>query len=295
MSRFDPDVIRVSRAPAIHEWLERALRGEFPYASAVMPSSFPFLFVLALPFDRMGDVGWLQMVALPAFATLCWKASGELHHRAWMALGMLLAAPLFAYEVVTRSELFSNMTLLVAVLALLERRPLPLGSVGLGIVAGLVQSTRGIVGLAYVLFGCWRFKPEPRAGIVFASAAAITFVATWLPFALWDPDRFARFGPFAIQASYIPAWLIVVFALLAAGLGLTARSAEQAHARVAIVMFAVVGVLFVQAVVTQGWSYVLLEDHFDISYFAFGHTTLLFGVARGAWPFDRRLGLSSGR
>ena len=294
MSGFDPDAIRVTRAPAIHAWLERALRGEFPYASAVMPSAFPILFALALPFDRLGDVGWLQIAALPPFAALCWRASGALRHRAWMALGLLVAAPLFVYEVVTRSELFSNMTLLIAVLALLERRRLPLGALGVGILAGLVQSTRGIVGLGYVLFGCWRFRREPRLGLVLAATAAITFVATLVPFALWDPDRFARFGPFAIQTSYIPSWLIVAFAVVAAFLGWTARAAEQAYARIAMVMFAVVGVLFAQAVRDLGWSHLLLDDHFDISYFAFGHTTLLYGIARGAWGFDSSRDLSPG-
>jgi hypothetical protein len=283
MSRFDPSLIRVTRAPAIHAWLDFFLRGRFPYASDAMPSAFPVLFLLALPFDWMGDVGVLQVLALPAFAALCWRASAGPRERAWLAMVLLLAAPLFWYEVVTRSELFTNMTLLVAVLSMMERRPIPLGRVGLGVLAGLVLSTRAIVGLAYVVFGAWRFRREPRAALALGAVAAVTFVATWLPFELWDPVRFERYGPFAIQASYVPGWLIVVSAAAGLTAGATARDAERAWARVALVLLCVVGVVFLWALAEQGWTRLLLADRFDISYFAFGHTVLLYGVARGAW------------
>lgn len=280
LSRFDPDALRVTRCPAIREWLGHLLHGRFPYASAVLPSAFPVLFLVALPFHLLGDVGLLQVAAFVAFAWTCRRAARAHPETAWLALGLLLAAPLFVYEVVTRSELFSNMTLVLLLLAWLEAERRPATLAWRGVAAGLVLSTRGIVGLAYAALLPWRHRDDRRAGIVLAALAAVTFLATLAPFALWDAERFARFGPFAMQMQYAPKPLLAGAFVAALAWGALARSSLQAWLGVVWVLFGVIAALFAWSVATQGWTYILVQDDFDISYFAFAHTFLVWVVAR---------------
>jgi len=280
MTRFDPEALRVTRYPALREWLDHLLHGRFPYASAVLPSSFPVLFLIALPFHAIGELGLLQIAAFGAFAWACHRTARAHPETAWFALGLLLAAPLFLYEVVTRSELFSNMTLVLLFLAGLEREARPAATPWRGIAAGLLLSTRGIVGLAYAVFLPWRFRNERRSGAILAAWCVATFVATLVPFILWDAHRFAQFGPFAIQLSYIPKPLLVgVFAVAIAWGGL-ARSVLQAWLGIVWILFGVIAALFAWSVALQGWTCVLVQENFDISYFAFAHTFLIWVVAR---------------
>ncbi len=280
MTRFDPESLRVTRYPAIREWLGHLLHGRFPYASAVLPSAFPVLFLVALPFYLLGDLGLLQVAAFAAFAWACHRAARAHPETAWFALGLLLAAPLFLYEVVTRSELFSNMTLVLLFLAWIERDARPAAAAWRGIAAGLLLSTRGIVGLAYAVFLPWRYRGDLRAGAVTAAWCAVTFLATLAPFVLWDARRFAQFGPFAMQLQYIPRPLLAGVLAAALAWGGLARSALQAWLGVVWILFGVIAALFAWSVALQGWNYILVQDDFDISYFAFAHTFLVWVVAR---------------
>ncbi len=286
MTRFDPEALRVTRYPAIREWLDHLLHGRFPYASAVLPSAFPVLFLIALPFQAIGDLGLLQIAAFGAFAWACRRAARAHPETAWFALGLLLAAPLFLYEVVTRSELFSNMTLVLLFLAGIEGRARPGTTPWRGIAAGLLLSTRGIVGLAYAVFLPWRYRNDRRSGAVVAAWCVATFVATLVPFLLWDARRFAQFGPFAIQLSYIPTPLLAGVFAVAIAWGWLARSVLQAWLGIVWVLFGVIAALFAWSVALQGWTYILVQDDFDISYFAFAHTFLIWVVARFGAPPD---------
>ena len=279
MMRVDPEALRVTRYPAIREWLDHLLHGRFPYASAVLPSSFPVLFLIALPFHVVGALGFLQIAAFGAFAWACHRTARAHPETAWLALGLLLAAPLFLYEVVTRSELFSNMTLVLLFLTWLERAARPATAPWRGIVAGLLLSTRGIVGLVYAVFLPWRFRDDRRAGFVVAAWCAATFVATLVPFILWDAHRFMQFGPFAIQLSYIPRPLLAGVFAVAIAWGSLARSALQAWLGIVWILFGVIAALLAWSVAQQGWTYALVQANFDISYFAFAHTFLIWVVA----------------
>lgn len=283
MSRFDPAGIRVTRAPAIEAWLDRLLSGQFPYAADARPSSFPAWFLMALPFRLAGDVGWIQIAGFLGFAALCRDPARADASRAWAAMALLLASPLFLYEVATRSELFANTTLAVAVLAALEPPRTGWGGrIVAGLAAGIALSTRGIVGLAYAVFFPWRFRHEWRVGAVTALAAAVAFSATLLPFVLWDAPRFLRDGPFAIQLSYAPAWLVAALGGAGVVLGATSPSARRTWFAIAALLYAAIASVFLYSVVTEGWTNVLVGDGFDISYFAFGQTVLLFWLARFA-------------
>jgi hypothetical protein len=283
MRRFDPDTIRVARYTALDQWITRLFAGEFPYASSAAPSSFPFMFVWAMPWYLLGDLGLLQIASWIAFAAVCaWSARDD-QTRALGALLALLGSPLFLYEVVTRSELFSNMVLVLLVLVALERARGVRGLARLAVAAGLVLSTRGIVALAGAVALPFRFRREPLRGLAFVAIAGTVFAATLVPFLLWDRDAFLRHGPFSIQLSYAPRGLVLAALVLALALGWRARGPRGATLGIAFALAMPVAAVFLWSVATEGWRRVLLGDDFDISYFAFAHTFLSYAAARFGW------------
>jgi hypothetical protein len=290
MLRFDPGAIRVTRAPAIEQWLDRLLAGEFPYADDARPSSFPVWFLIALPFRLAGDVGWMQIAAFLAFAALCRRLAGLDPARAWTAMALLAASPLFLFEVATRSDLFANTTFVIAILLALEPDPSRPAARWLApVAAGIALSTRGIFALALAVLLPWRHRSRPAAGVAPAAIVAATFAATLVPFLLWDAGRFLGDGPLAIQLSYAPRWLVAALGVAGVALGATAPTARRAWLAVALLLYAAIACVFVYSVAAEGWRTVLLGDTFDISYFAFGQTALL------AWLAQYEIGPDRGR
>lgn len=295
MRQFDPAAIRVTRYVAIHDWLTQLLHGDFPYASTVNPSAFPFLFACALPFYLAGDLGLLQIAAFFGFAWVCLRASRGSRPLALGSVLLLAVSPLFLFEVVVRSELTTNMIL---VLLLLSRVELltgdevggRAGASGPGahprgleaVAAGLLLSTRGIVVLVYALAFTAVFRRRLAAGAGFALIAVLAFAATLVPFLWWDAGRFMSSGPFAIQLSYLPLPLVLAALAIAVAIGARTGTWRDLHRWVALLLFAVVAAPFSFAVVTLGWQRVLGGDRFDISYFAFAHAFAIGALARPA-------------
>jgi hypothetical protein len=147
-----------------------------------------------------------------------------------------------------------------------------------GGVGGLFLSTRGIVLILLLPYAVFRFRDDILKGFVFMVGACTTFLFTVLPFALWDLETFKAFGPFSIQSSYIPVWMIGT-ALAVGGLyGLRVRFDRELYTGLAVLLWAVAFIPFLQAVVQEGWHATLLQDRFDIAYFCFCLPCLLLSM-----------------
>ena len=132
-----------------------------------------------------------------------------------------------AYAVVLHSELFLNSALALGSLWVFEwarRRDTPTILLAAAL-AGLLLSTRLYVGVVYAVYGAYAFRSDWARGAAFAGIALGVWAATWVPFAVWDPERFAAFGPFAVQGLYLPPWLALLSVLAALGLGIEALTA----------------------------------------------------------------------
>ncbi len=153
MFHFDPQKIRVGRYPAMYDWITRFFNSEFPYAPHAKPSGFPFLFVIAMPFYLLGDLGFFQIFSFLIFAALVHLRHHQKSINRFRCIFLLIASPIFLYEIVVRSDLFSNMVMVMLYLAMLETLSRRAGNMALyflGIIGGLVLSTRGVVLLIYI-------------------------------------------------------------------------------------------------------------------------------------------------
>lgn len=283
MKQFDPHNINVGRYPALYEWISRLLQGEFPYGSPTAPSGLPFLFIFATPFYVIGDLGYIQIFSFIVFASLLYLRHRQNTLNRLMIVALLVTAPVFLYEVVVRSELFSNMVITLCCLAAFEvwhRKPGFLMLILLGIAGGLLLSTRLIVLVIYLpffgffLFRQWQFLRFS----VFALSAAISFLLTLLPFVLWDFQMFVDYGPFSIQTSYLPKWLLLIFTGICAYLGWAAKKLSSIYTWITITLFSVVLTSFILAIARFGWYSSVFQDRFDISYFCFTLPFLLISL-----------------
>jgi hypothetical protein len=275
---------RVSRLPAITEWIERAMAGQFPWGpeTRTNPSGFPVLFMLALPFYYLGNIGLMEVVGVALFIVAV-LAVCESPAEALAAMIGLLALPIFYYELLVRSELLFNMSLVVAVLSLAERKlevaRLDWWFAGLAVLFGLALSTRTIVGIIYAAYFAYTFRGHLKQGLLFVLLAAAAFVLTLLPFMVQNVDRFIASGPFAVQGRFFPM-PVTVLALLAAIIGgWRARSFRVLLFAMGTVLFAVVLAAALMSVAHEGVRIVLFNDQFDISYFIFCVPFLLLGMS----------------
>ena len=281
MSHFDPQKIRVGRSPALQDWITRLLNSEFPFDSHTRPSGFPFLFVMAMPFYLLGDLGFLQIFSFLIFAVLVYLRHGEQAAHRFRCIILLISAPVFLYEVMVRSELFSNMVVVMLYLAVLEmvgRKMSFIALVSLGLVGGLLLSTRGIVLLIYVLvLGYFLKRRVVTHGLFFVSICA-GFLVSLLPFLIWDWSQFMDSGPFSKQLSFLPIWLLALSIGCCVFCALKIGSLRKVYSAVSFTLFAVVLVAFVTKVLDYGWHEAVFGDGFDISYFAFAVPFLLISL-----------------
>jgi hypothetical protein len=284
MLRFNPEQIRVGRYPALHDWITRLLSGRFPYASATRPSGFPFLFVLAMPFYLLGDLGFLQVFAFFVYAFLLYIRYGKQDGDRFQSLMLLVTAPLFLYEIVVRSDLFSNMVIVILFMGYCEgtlHKAKTAALLLIGCTGGLLLATRGIVLLIYVIYFGYIFRSRIERGLIFTCGVLAGFIATLLPFAAWSWGFFITSGPFAIQTSYLPLGLSVPALVLCIFMAARAKSLTQVYRSIAFMLFSIVLAAFLISVASNGWSATILGDRFDISYFCFTLPFLLLLLGYG--------------
>jgi hypothetical protein len=294
MLQFNPEQIRVGRFPALQDWITRLLNGTFPYTSPTRPSGFPFLFVLAIPFYLLGDLGFLQIFAFLAYLLLIHVRYRGQNADRFYTLILLVTAPLFLYEIAVRSDLFSNTVLVILFMGycegVLHKVKIPfLGLIGL--VGGLLLATRGIVLLIYLIYFGFVLRNNIKRAIVFSIGLVAGFAATILPFVLWSWRNFVTAGPFAIQTSYLPSGLVVMAVAVCVYLAIRAASIADVYRYIALMLFSVVLVAFLLSIVDNGWPATVLGDRFDISYFCFAlpFILLLFNYGRAGSGISLKL------
>jgi hypothetical protein len=281
MLHFDPQKIRVGRYPAMHDWLTRFFNSEFPYASPIKPSGFPFLFVMAMPFYFLGDLGFFQIFSFLVFSVLVYLRHRQNSLNRFRLIFLLITAPIFLYEIVVRSDLFSNMVMVILYLAILEilaQKRSRVELIILGIIGGLLLSTRGIVLLIYVTFFGYFWRREIIQDGSFFISIFFGFLLTLVPFLIWDWRYFTKFGPFSIQLAHIPNWLLILSMTSSIFCALTIKSLKRIYFSIAFILFGVAGLAFATMVFDCGWHKALLGDGFDIGYFCFTLPFLLISL-----------------
>jgi hypothetical protein len=272
MLRFDPQNINVGRYPALHDWISRLLAGQFPYGSDINPSGMPFLFILAMPFYLLGDLGLFQIFAFLIFAALVYRQSGGDLAASLRIIVLLVISPIFLFEIVVRSDLFSNMVVVLLYISILEwfsGRQKIWNIIFLGIVGGLILSTRGVVLLIYLVLFLYLIRQKHTRYYILLPSMLAAFILTLLPFMLWNYGQFMESGPLAIQSSYIPVWAFIMAIVTSLVCGVTVRTIRGVYMAVYLTLFGIISIAFLGSIMEFGAVQSVLGDRFDISYFSF--------------------------
>lgn len=267
----DPETIQVARYVALNEWIGNTLHGVYPYGTEILPSGFPGLFIMAFPFYLLGDAGYLQIFSFILFGWLVYRKHQDNGNK-YIILFLLITSPVFLFEIIVRSELFSNIVITLAVVELYLNKPGKKGYgriIAEGACAGMILSSRGIILLILLPYFIYMFKKDIKSGLYFAGAGSLAFMLTLLPFYLWEPAKFIEFGPFAMQWRYIPLWIFIVILGAQAVWSVKAESLRDLHIICTFALFTVVLIAFLLEIRNEGFYDVIYQSGFDISYFTF--------------------------
>jgi len=278
MTRFNPDNIGLSRFPAIRDWLTNLFDGKFPYTPGAFTSGFPFLFISAIPFYFLGDIGLYQIFSFVIFAAIIYFKHYERFIDKLQILLLLVASPLFIYEVIARSELFSNMVIVILYLTVLESfrgRKGFAAPVMLGLIGGLILSTRGIVLLIYIIFLGYMLRQYRCNYYILMISILAGFGLTLLPFIVWDWSCFIEYGPFTVQMWYCPQWLLALAIIVSFICGMALKSSAKIFITISILLFAIVSVSFSIRIIEFGFRETVLRNFYDISYYCLVQPFLL--------------------
>jgi hypothetical protein len=273
---IDPYALNVDRWSALHFPIQNMLDGLYPYTAQTHlggnASPFPVWQVLHVPFFLLGNVG-LSFFAVAAF--FVWTV-----RRAWGGRCALLAATLLAvspavwYEVAVRSDFLTNMLLLGAAINLCMKRISAAWvnryAVGISAAIALFACTRiltlvpiGLLALPFWLQLGWKKK------LLTVLTFALVYLATFLPFALWDWHDFFHHAnnPWSLQTRQGYAVDFLLFLPLAVLFALTWRGRVQRYfLNVSAMLLIFVGITIIHRMYAYAnWN--LFHSLNDITYF----------------------------
>ncbi len=269
-----PDTSRVTRYSAIVEWIGRWQAGQFPWGGQTQfaPSGLPFLFMLALPFYYLGNIGYMEVVGIILFGVILLKFYTQ-NRAKWLALLLLVLLPTFYYEILVRSELFFNMVLIILIIVLTEKYLDPQKPNHwffiLGAFLGLGLSTRSIVGLIYAGYYVYKFRRHIWQGILFSGFSFLVFGLTLLPFVVENASVFLNEGPFSVQMGYLPTGIAVAFVLISMTAGWLAFNMDDVFFYEGLLLFFIVVIALLPGAAQSGLYETIIKDGFDITYFIF--------------------------
>ncbi len=218
--------LSVDRWEMIQLFWDSVSNGIYPYGvhspGGNYPGPMPFYFIMAYPFYKVGEVGWLTIGGL--WLTL-WYFQKRLDRNSLGLLMVLLLSSLAIYwEVFSRSTIYINSLLFGLYLFCLKDLPKRSGLsfYGWAFIGGILFSMRIVFALPLIIWGmyiCLRKEIDIVRLFKWGLCFIVAFVLTFLPFYCMDPYTFIRLNPFVTQGdvllpfSYVVCFLGIAFVL----------------------------------------------------------------------------------
>jgi|WetSurMetagenome_2_1015567.scaffolds.fasta_scaffold224766_1 hypothetical protein len=277
-----PDPIRVARLSAIKEWLSNLMEGRFPYNTISKSSGFPILFFISFPFFLIGEPGYLELLGYLIFF-VCLYYYSKSKKILFIRLALLLLIPTFYYEFLVKSELFFNMSLVIALILLTEKflntEKADFRFVIFAVLFGLLLSTRIIIGTIYIIYLMYFFRQNLNKLLLFSGIIIFTFILTVIPFVIWDSNSFFINGPFYIQFHHVPLWEVIPALILLLFAGWIVANLREVFFAFGLMLFIIVTFALIHYIRSFGFNYAIFgESCFDISYYIFSVPFLILSV-----------------
>ena len=272
---IDGNTLNTDRWSAMEVTIQSVLNGEYPYMVKdhldQTSSNLPGLFYIGLPFYLIKDVGLLQPFVFLLMSFLLFKFKASSYDKL-LVLFLFLVSPAYLWEVFAKSDLMSNVILLVLFLFFWShtykggnfKNPILLA-----FFCAFFVLTRVVVVIPLTLFlfgGFIKSSVITKLKFVVSFLAFILIIS--LPFLITIPDfeTVVKHNPFNHQTRYAPKILQGLFIMLPFVIALRINTI-QSTIKYSFLLFAVL--LFLTLAINsveEGFNNNLYGNLFDISY-----------------------------
>lgn len=271
----DGNSLNTDRWSALKVSIESVLNLDYPYDKldhlGGTSSNLPGLIYIGLPFYLIGNIGLLQpfvfLLMMFMVAKLKYKNSEK-----FTFLFLLLSSLAFLWEVVAKSDLMSNVILVVLFMIYWNQKYKEdyfQKPVLLGFLSSFLVLTRGFIAIPLTIFLFKGFvKSRTKVKIIFVLGLLFGILFWSLPILISLPDvqTMRDHNPFFNQTAYAPIWLIIVFLVFPFLVSLISKNFQQVlFASFAFLSLMFLG-LFLYNTYDEGWYNNLIGGLFDISY-----------------------------
>lgn len=275
-NKIPVETLNVDRWSVITSFWDNFFNDEYVYfANSTMgnpPGPMPFYYILALPFYAIGELGWYSVVGFFIFYFIL-KFSEKSNQILLFFLLLLLISPFYLWEIVTRSNIFLNASLVLFSLVLLlktfqdENKKIFLN----GILIGLLLSTRNVFVIPYIVTFLFVLKSKQisfRELLKIGVISIIVFIATFLPFVWNHFSDFFIMNPFIIQSGFLmPSELSMICVLISLGAFWLCKKGNDIYFFSGVFLLLPIIIHFIYQIIIHGFHETFFNSRADISYF----------------------------
>ena len=236
------------------------------------PGPMPFYFMLALPFYFIGELGWFSVMGIILFFVfLRYSKTSKLNSTTGLLL--ILSSVFYLWEVVSRSNVFLNSSLILFVLYYyLKIKKFNIKNlIFAGLLIGLSISTRNVQVIPFVIAFIYQLKNnliKPKQFLLLGLISILTFIITFLPFVYNHFDDFKIMNPFLIQSTaLVPFEYTLLFIIMAFTTGLFCKSIKDIYFFSGLILFISIIIYFLYHINLVGFQNTFFGSYADISYF----------------------------
>jgi hypothetical protein len=273
------ETLNVDRWSVITSFWDNYFNGEYVYYAQShdnnYPGAMPFYFVLALPFYFLGELGYFSMLGIVVFYLMMKYMKVEASTQTLFLL-LVMTSPFFVYEIMVRSPLFLNASLIAFSMLFFFRlkdyHSLK-NQMMIGLITGFLVSTRNIFALCYVILFLY-FLKTGKINIVstlkIGVLSILFFSITFLPFTVGHFDDFLKVNPLIVLSSTLMpfTWALAV-AVCSSVLILFCKKDIDAVFYGGLALFATIVLYFVNQIMTNSFEVAYYGSNADVSYFIF--------------------------
>ncbi len=281
------DSLQVDRWSVITSFWDTFFSGKYAYFAQSNvgnpPGPMPFYFILALPFYLIGELGLFSLCGIVIFYLLMGYANVPKFLKL-VALLFIMISPFYLWEVISRSNIFLNSSLvLLALLYFFKNKNFGFcKTLIIGLIVGLLMSTRNVFAIPFLiafLFALRKNIISFKKLIILGAVALLIFGVTFLPFVMGHFEEFKIMNPFLVQSTFlIPFQYTIGFIFLALIFGFVCKKSADVYFYCGLILFISILIYFLYHCFIIGFSEAYFGNVIDISYFIFSAPFFLFYV-----------------
>jgi hypothetical protein len=275
--KVDGNSLNVDRWSAMEIGVKAIFNGEYPYNipdhMGQESSNLPLLIVLGMPFYLLfGSVGYLQCFSFLLFSYLIFKIFDDYKQRLAVLI-LLFLSPSYLWEVYVKSDLFSNFIIITGFTYLIWNKFLKekvMKSEIVSVLAALILLTRlsSVIPLTILLFKrFYDFSIKEKISFLLVFIFTISITIYLFFHNVPNFDVFMKHNPFMIQGAKQPLILSISYIALAFILSLKVKSFYETVFWSGTLLFICVFVPFIMFFVEYGYTDMITNSFFDLSFF----------------------------